>query len=94
MARDGVIYAGAPRNGSCTDRALFRRRACRSVSDTARPIVARHGRKRGQEADNSERGQPRWITPLGFAALGFLSASLGLQGIIGKVIYTKSRGRS
>jgi hypothetical protein len=33
----------------------------------------------------SDRDGPSWVSPLGFVALGFLSASLGLQGIIGKV---------
>lgn len=33
----------------------------------------------------SHREQPTWHTALGFAALGLLSVSMGLQGIVGKV---------
>lgn len=34
----------------------------------------------------SDRTHPSWTTPCGLAALAFLSASLGLQGIVGKRI--------
>lgn len=34
----------------------------------------------------NRRDDPSWTEPLGFAALGFISASMGLQGIIGKRI--------
>lgn len=34
---------------------------------------------------SSGRAGPSWTTPLGHAALGFASASLGLQGHVAKV---------
>lgn len=41
---------------------------------------------KGSTADTrSTRHNPSWTNPLGFVALAFISASLGLQGIIGKV---------
>lgn len=43
-----------------------------------------------READVAEsRGDPSWANPLGLAALGFCSASLGIQGIIGKRLNTQ-----
>lgn len=33
----------------------------------------------------SSRGDPSWVTPTGMAALGFLSAAMGLQGAMGTV---------
>ncbi|KAK1921177.1 hypothetical protein DB88DRAFT_499920 [Papiliotrema laurentii] len=38
----------------------------------------------GESGISLDRDGPSWVSPLGFVALGFLSASLGLQGIIGK----------
>ncbi|KAL1405362.1 hypothetical protein Q8F55_008993 [Vanrija albida] len=40
----------------------------------------------GEGAYADGRDHPSWSTPRGMAALGFLSASLGLQGIVGKRI--------
>lgn len=31
------------------------------------------------------REEPSWTNALGFTALGFLSATMGIQGIVGKV---------
>jgi hypothetical protein len=41
----------------------------------------------GSVAEN--RGTPAWDDPLSFAGLGFMSASLGLQGITGKRLNTQ-----
>ncbi|KZT20879.1 hypothetical protein NEOLEDRAFT_1158450 [Neolentinus lepideus HHB14362 ss-1] len=38
----------------------------------------------GNASVASDRGDPAWTAPLAYVALGFMSASLGLQGIIGK----------
>ncbi|KAI5118466.1 hypothetical protein M0805_003727 [Coniferiporia weirii] len=38
----------------------------------------------GQGAVASDRGDPAWTNALSFIALGFASASIGLQGIMGK----------
>ncbi|KAJ3111594.1 hypothetical protein HK100_002637 [Physocladia obscura] len=44
----------------------------------------------GQESDYAGyRGAPSWITPAGFFGLAFASASLGLQGVIGKRLNTQ-----
>ncbi|WOO83002.1 uncharacterized protein LOC62_04G006482 [Vanrija pseudolonga] len=40
----------------------------------------------GQSGYAGTRHNPSWTNPLGFVALAFISASLGLQGIIGKRI--------
>ncbi|KDQ60494.1 hypothetical protein JAAARDRAFT_56379 [Jaapia argillacea MUCL 33604] len=40
--------------------------------------------KSGQGSFAELRGDPAWTTPLTFVAVGFMSASLGLQGIMGK----------
>ncbi|TXT04844.1 hypothetical protein VHUM_03927 [Vanrija humicola] len=40
----------------------------------------------GEGAYANGRDHPSWSTPMGMAALAFLSASLGLQGIVGKRI--------
>ena len=40
--------------------------------------------KSGQGSVAEIRGNPAWTNALTFAALGFISASLGLQGIMGK----------
>jgi hypothetical protein len=36
-------------------------------------------------SSNSNREQPSWDSGLGFVALGLLSVTMGLQGIVGKV---------
>ncbi|KII84596.1 hypothetical protein PLICRDRAFT_45968 [Plicaturopsis crispa FD-325 SS-3] len=41
----------------------------------------------GSVADN--RGNPSWTSALTFVAIGFMSASLGLQGIMGKRVNTQ-----
>ncbi|RSH78369.1 uncharacterized protein EHS24_002094 [Apiotrichum porosum] len=38
----------------------------------------------GESSYAVSRGEPSWRTPLGMAALAFISSSMGLQGIIGK----------
>ncbi|EPQ50389.1 hypothetical protein GLOTRDRAFT_141505 [Gloeophyllum trabeum ATCC 11539] len=38
----------------------------------------------GDPSVADERGDPAWTAPLTYVALGFMSASLGLQGIMGK----------
>lgn len=38
----------------------------------------------GQGSVASDRGDPAWTNALSFVALGFASASIGLQGIMGK----------
>lgn len=44
----------------------------------------------GRQSDYAtDRGQPSWTNGWGFAALAFLSATLGLQGIIGKRLNTQ-----
>ena len=40
----------------------------------------------GQGSVSNEREQPAWSNTLTFVALGFMSASIGLQGIMGKRI--------
>jgi hypothetical protein len=40
--------------------------------------------KGNQTSYAGDRGDPSWTNPLGFAGLGFASASIGLQGIMGK----------
>ncbi|BEJ14480.1 hypothetical protein CspHIS471_0402470 [Cutaneotrichosporon sp. HIS471] len=40
----------------------------------------------GESAYAHDRAHPSWATPMGMGALAFLSASLGLQGIVGKRI--------
>jgi len=42
--------------------------------------------KSGQPSISSGRGDPNWTNTLGFVGLGFISASIGLQGIMGKRI--------
>lgn len=43
-----------------------------------------------QEGDYaSDRGDPSWQNALSFACIGFMSASLGLQGIMGKRVPTQ-----
>ncbi|KAI9633266.1 uncharacterized protein MKK02DRAFT_39244 [Dioszegia hungarica] len=42
--------------------------------------------KSGETGIALERGEPSWHTPLGMAALAFLSATMGIQGIVGKRI--------
>ncbi|ADV22442.1 hypothetical protein I305_02901 [Cryptococcus gattii E566] len=37
----------------------------------------------GESGLSDSRGDPSWITPIGMAALGFLSAAMGLQGAVG-----------
>lgn len=46
----------------------------------AAALAAHYG---GQDGIASDRGDPSWTNPLSFVSLGFASASLGLQGIIG-----------
>ncbi|TFK52468.1 hypothetical protein OE88DRAFT_1712059 [Heliocybe sulcata] len=45
--------------------------------------------KSGQGGVASDRGSPAWTTPLTYAALGFMSASLGLQGGMAKRLNTQ-----
>ncbi|KAM0751261.1 hypothetical protein T439DRAFT_301192 [Meredithblackwellia eburnea MCA 4105] len=45
--------------------------------------------KSGESSFANSRAGPSWITPLGLTALGFASASLGIQGIIGKRLNTQ-----
>ncbi|WVF66520.1 hypothetical protein IAT40_001260 [Kwoniella sp. CBS 6097] len=40
----------------------------------------------GESGIASHRGDPSWQTPLGMAALAFISATMGIQGIVGKRI--------
>ncbi|KAL0253825.1 hypothetical protein I308_101203 [Cryptococcus tetragattii IND107] len=40
----------------------------------------------GEDGIASSRGEPSWASPTGMAALGFLSATMGIQGIVGKRI--------
>ncbi|KAF5336503.1 hypothetical protein D9611_006583 [Ephemerocybe angulata] len=44
--------------------------------------------KSGQEATASFRDQPAWTNTLTFVGLAFISASLGLQGVLGKRLNT------
>lgn len=39
----------------------------------------------GESGLSDSRGDPSWVTPTGMAALGFLSAAMGLQGAMGTV---------
>ncbi|GHJ85439.1 hypothetical protein NliqN6_1841 [Naganishia liquefaciens] len=52
----------------------------------AAALTAHYGGTSGIALD---RGDPSWTNPTSFAALGFASASLGLQGIIGKRLNTQ-----
>ncbi|KAJ7457646.1 hypothetical protein B0H11DRAFT_1738172 [Mycena galericulata] len=45
--------------------------------------------KSGQGSIAAVRGTPSWTDPLTFVALAFLSASLGVQGIVGKRLNTQ-----
>ncbi|TDL19566.1 hypothetical protein BD410DRAFT_791947 [Rickenella mellea] len=45
--------------------------------------------KGGQGSIADNRGDPAWTNALGFVALGFASASVGLQGIMGKRVNTQ-----
>ena len=45
--------------------------------------------KSNQPSIASLRGDPAWSNALTFVAVGFLSASLGLQGIMGKRVNTQ-----
>ncbi|KAI0795617.1 hypothetical protein C8Q75DRAFT_711714 [Abortiporus biennis] len=45
--------------------------------------------KSGQGSIADNRGDPAWTNALTFVAIGFLSASLGLQGIMGKRVNTQ-----
>jgi hypothetical protein len=45
--------------------------------------------KSGQGSIAEQRGSPSWTNALTFVALGFMSASLGLQGIMGKKLNTQ-----
>lgn len=42
--------------------------------------------KSGQPSVSDSRGTFNWTNTLGFVSLGFASASIGLQGIMGKRI--------
>jgi len=43
----------------------------------------------GQASVADERSNPAWSNALSFVCVGFMSASMGLQGIIGKRINTQ-----
>lgn len=45
--------------------------------------------KSGQGSIATSRGDPSWTNALTFVALAFLSASLGVQGIVGKRLNTQ-----
>ncbi|KAF8621288.1 hypothetical protein AX15_007887 [Amanita polypyramis BW_CC] len=45
--------------------------------------------KSGQGSVADSRANPSWTNPLSFVAVGFMSASLGLQGIVGKRLNTQ-----
>ncbi|KAK2464600.1 hypothetical protein APHAL10511_003389 [Amanita phalloides] len=45
--------------------------------------------KSGEASVANARAMPTWTNPLSFVALGFMSASLGLQGIVGKRLNTQ-----
>ncbi|KAI0077581.1 hypothetical protein K474DRAFT_1661506, partial [Panus rudis PR-1116 ss-1] len=45
--------------------------------------------KSGQPSIADDRGDPAWSNALTFVAVGFLSASVGLQGIMGKRVNTQ-----
>jgi hypothetical protein len=45
--------------------------------------------KSGQNAIASDRGDLAWFNTLAYTSLGFISASLGLQGIMGKRVNTQ-----
>lgn len=45
--------------------------------------------KSGQGSVASSRGDPAWTDAETFVALGFMSASMGLQGIMGKRVNTQ-----
>ena len=43
----------------------------------------------GYQDDQSFPTRPVWTSPYGFAAIAFASASMGLQGIMGKRVNTQ-----
>ena len=43
----------------------------------------------GQGSVAADRGDPAWTNAVSFVALGFASASIGLQGIMGKRVNTQ-----
>ncbi|EMD30979.1 hypothetical protein CERSUDRAFT_89537 [Gelatoporia subvermispora B] len=45
--------------------------------------------KSGQGSVADDRGDPAWTNALTFVAIGFMSASMGLQGIMGKRVNTQ-----
>ena len=45
--------------------------------------------KSGQGSIAEIRGDPAWTNAVTFVAIGFMSASLGLQGIMGKRLNTQ-----
>ena len=45
--------------------------------------------KSGQPSVTDSRAEPVWTNALTFAAIGFMSASMGLQGIMGKRVNTQ-----
>lgn len=45
--------------------------------------------KSGQISVATERFNPAWTNALSFVAVGFMSASIGLQGIMGKRVNTQ-----
>ncbi|KAG6829101.1 hypothetical protein H0H93_014595, partial [Arthromyces matolae] len=45
--------------------------------------------KSGQSSIASDRGDPSWTNTLTFVALAFMSASLGVQGVLGKRLNTQ-----
>lgn len=45
--------------------------------------------KSGEPNVADDRGTPAWNNALSFVTLGFMSASLGLQGIMGKRLNTQ-----
>ena len=45
--------------------------------------------KSGQSSVANARDVPTWTNPLSFVGLGFMSASLGLQGILAKRLNTQ-----
>ncbi|OCH83548.1 hypothetical protein OBBRIDRAFT_840441, partial [Obba rivulosa] len=51
--------------------------------------AARAAWKGGQGSIADNRGDPAWSSALTFVALGFMSASMGLRGIMGKRVHTQ-----
>jgi len=43
----------------------------------------------GQPSIAADRGTPAWTNALGFVCIGFMSATMGLQGIMGKRVNTQ-----